>query len=259
MNVLTLTMSGSQRAPVRLEYGETGLGSAEDNQFVLVGAGILPRHVRITVNEDGAMIRPAEVGAQVRLNERLVESMAFLHEGDRIDLGDKTLLVSLASANPPAPASAADDDRATQVRRVPPKFLLRGLTGPQLGKLIPIYGRLVIGRSGECDLIVDAPGLSARHAVFETLPEGLILRDLDSASGSQVNGKRVRDPSALRHGDQVQFDQVRFLVQSIDQLDTPSTTPGPTGDGKRGLRNAVMFLVGAALVAAAVAAALLSR
>ena len=219
---IALTVIGTGSAPVSIGTGEISIGADPGNDVVLAGPGILPRHARVTLDGDGAMLRLPQPQLDVRLNHRRVESLAFLHDGDIIEIGSDSIAVEIVVDRSAAPANRDEQDgRATRVRRVPPRFVLRGVTGSQFGKLIPIYGRLVIGRGNECDLVLDEPGLSRRHAVIETLPDGLFLRDLGSANGSYLNGQRVRD-AALRHGDQIVVDSVRFLVQAIDQLDQPA-------------------------------------
>lgn len=222
MKSITLTVMGGELAPVTLTDGELRIGSAADSELVLSAPGVQPRHARITLDEDGAMLRLAQPDLGVRLNHRQVESLAFLHDGDLIEIAGIVIPVQVQGERATGDLSEADpDDRATRVRRVAPKYVLRGVTGSQFGKLLPIYGRMVIGRGSDCDLVLDEAGLSRRHAVIETLPDGLFLRDLGSANGSYVNGTRVRD-TVLKHGDQIVLDNVRFLVQAIDQLDQPS-------------------------------------
>jgi len=225
---ITLTVMGNGSEPVRIDAGELSIGSDAANDIVLPGINVLTRHARVTLDDDGAMLRLPQAQLDVRLNHRRVESLAFLHDGDVIELGGHSITVDVQiDRSGTVPASGdATDGRATRVRRVAPKFVLRGVTGSQFGKLIPIYGRLVIGRGNECDLVLDEPGLSRRHAVIESLPDGLFLRDLGSANGSYLNGTRVRD-SVLKHGDQIVVDSVRFLVQAIDQLEQPAVAlPG---------------------------------
>ena len=257
MNLLTLSMPGSDRTPVQLREGEAGIGSADDNQFVIQGPGVLPRHAWISINDDGAVLRPAESGAQLRLNERPVQSMAILGDGDRIELGENTtILVSMPTQtrNPSAPESV--DDRATQVRRIPPKFLLRGAAGAQAGRLVPIYGRLLIGRTAECDLVLEESGIADQHAVLKTLSEGLFLRDLGSAKGSLVNGKRVRD-CELRHGDQLEFGQVRFLVQSVNPSESANKPGAVSGRGGGRKKTAIIAVIVALFIIGVVIGVLL--
>lgn len=258
MRSVSLSVAGSQAEPAMIRSaGELRLGSADECDIRLDGPGIAPVHARITLDDDGAMLRMHSEGLSVQLNERLVESLAFLHDGDLIAIGGHRLEVGVHGERADARGPESAEARATRVRRVAPRYVLRGVTGSQFGRLIPIYGRLVIGRGSDCDLVLDEPGLSRRHAVLEAMPDGLFLRDMGSANGSFVNGTRVRD-TALRHGDQIVLDSIRFLVQAIDQMDQPSA-PAHQPGGARRWRLLPWLLAGAALFSAGVLTALLLR
>jgi pSer/pThr/pTyr-binding forkhead associated (FHA) protein len=256
---LTLTVLGDDRPALTLSQGVVRIGAAADNELVLDGDGVQPVHARVTLDQDGAMLRLAKADLDVMVNHRRVESLAFLHDGDHIELAGIGIAVQVTSeGDDTARGDGRPDDRATRVRRVPPKFVLRGVTGSQFGKLIPIYGRLVIGRGSDCDLALEEPGLSRRHAVVETLPEGLFLRDLGSANGSFLNGTRVRD-AALRHGDQIVLDSVRFLVQAIDQIDQPGHGAAAQPQSRRSQLFGWMLMAGAMFCVGVGAALLLLR
>ncbi|MFL5674457.1 MAG: DUF4328 domain-containing protein [Chloroflexota bacterium] len=50
----------------------------------------------------------------------------------------------------------------------------------------------VIGRDGDCDLVLDDPRVSRRHAQIEVQPDGrLVLRDLGSETGTFVGDQRI--------------------------------------------------------------------
>jgi two-component system cell cycle response regulator len=95
---------------------------------------------------------------------------------------------------------AALDEREqtwTAVPRLPGSsekhaFLLV-LSGPQFGDIFPLAsGReLILGRREDSDLQIRDDGVSRRHASIEVRGEGAVLRDLDSANGTYVDGKRV--------------------------------------------------------------------
>jgi pSer/pThr/pTyr-binding forkhead associated (FHA) protein len=256
---LTLTVLGDDRPPLTLDQGVIRIGSDPGNELVLQADGVQPVHARVTLDQDGAMLRLAKADLAVRLNHRKVESLAFLHDGDLIEVGGNGIAVQVVSEG--AGETRGDrpaDERSTRVRRVPPKFVLRGVTGSQFGKLIPIYGRLVIGRGSDCDLALEEPGLSRRHAIVETLPEGLFLRDLGSANGSFLNGTRVRD-AALKHGDQIVLDSVRFLVQAIDQIDQPGHAAASVPLSQRSQLFGWVLMAGAVFCVGVGAALLLLR
>jgi Protein of unknown function (DUF3662)/FHA domain len=71
------------------------------------------------------------------------------------------------------------------------------------GKRFVLSGHLVtLGRSRECDAVIDDPNISRRHA--ELRPDGpdWVIHDLGSTNGVKVNGRRV-DDARLAHGDRV--------------------------------------------------------
>ncbi|MGI8759902.1 MAG: FtsK/SpoIIIE domain-containing protein, partial [Jatrophihabitantaceae bacterium] len=64
--------------------------------------------------------------------------------------------------------------------------------GPDAGRILPLpRGATVLGRGSECDLALDDPGVSRRHAEIRVSGNGLTLRDLGSANGTRVDGARV--------------------------------------------------------------------
>lgn len=109
---------------------------------------------------------------------------------------------------------AAPDDMATRIRPLPPKMALRGVSGSCFGKVVPLAGRITVGRGADCDLVLDEPEISRHHALIEVTPTGIVLKDLGSANGTFVNGSWVRN-AELKLGDQIGFDRGRFLVESL--------------------------------------------
>jgi hypothetical protein len=56
---------------------------------------------------------------------------------------------------------------------------------------------VVLGRSRECDIVLEDRSVSRRHAELVRHGDGFLLRDLDSTNGSAVNGKRIRESPVL--------------------------------------------------------------
>ncbi len=67
------------------------------------------------------------------------------------------------------------------------------LSGPQFGEIFPVFaGReVIIGRRGDADVQIRDDGVSRRHAGLTVEGEGALLRDLGSANGTYVDGKRT--------------------------------------------------------------------
>ncbi|MFC7299045.1 FHA domain-containing protein [Herminiimonas aquatilis] len=64
--------------------------------------------------------------------------------------------------------------------------------GIALQELPLLKTRITIGRRTYNDIVIDAPGISAEHAVIVTTPSESYYEDLDSTNGSRLNGQPVK-------------------------------------------------------------------
>ncbi len=71
------------------------------------------------------------------------------------------------------------------------------------------FDRLTIGRDPDCDLTLDSPLVSRRHARLERSGQTHTLIDLNSVNGTFVNGQRI-DRVQLQIGDIVQIGPYRL-------------------------------------------------
>lgn len=73
---------------------------------------------------------------------------------------------------------------------------------------------LSIGRAGDCDLVLDEPTVSRRHAVLRRTPEGWVILDAGSTNGTRLNGWRVTE-ARLRVGDELTLGMSRrFIIRA---------------------------------------------
>lgn len=94
------------------------------------------------------------------------------------------------------------------------------------GPPIPITRDLtVVGRREYCDVQIDHPSLSKRHAVLVKTDGLLILRDLASTNGTKVKGQRIRW-AALLPEDRIAFGSQKYRVYlGPDDAPAPSERP----------------------------------
>jgi hypothetical protein len=85
------------------------------------------------------------------------------------------------------------------------------------GKRMPVGpGGAVIGRSRECDIVLQDSNVSRRHAeIRPTGGDGWTITDLGSTNGVRINGRRLDAPTALQPGDEITVGtvDVRFEVE----------------------------------------------
>lgn len=71
---------------------------------------------------------------------------------------------------------------------------------------------LLIGRLPNCDLVLESPQVSRRHAIIRQVGEAYSIEDLDSSNGTFVNDERVKQ-AELHEGDLIQISKYRLLFQ----------------------------------------------
>lgn len=67
-----------------------------------------------------------------------------------------------------------------------------------------------IGRSRQCDIVLDDPNVSRNHAEVRPRGGSWVLADLGSTNGSRLNGRRLDGPEVLRRGDEIQLGATRL-------------------------------------------------
>jgi hypothetical protein len=79
--------------------------------------------------------------------------------------------------------------------------------------LVPPRGA-VIGRSRDCDIVLDDAGVSRRHAELRPeTPASWTIEDLGSTNGVRVNGVAVAGPQELRAGDRIGMGSTEMLFE----------------------------------------------
>jgi predicted component of type VI protein secretion system len=71
----------------------------------------------------------------------------------------------------------------------------------------------VLGRSRECDLVVDDANVSRRHAEVRPSGGSWVVADLGSTNGVKVNGRRIDAPQSLRPGDRIQIGTSKLTFE----------------------------------------------
>jgi len=161
---------------------------------------ILASHPLIVFHTDERLAL-GEFGIQARL-VRAAGHSGELHRPEQLDEHGQTMIYS-TSARVRGPVDEA------QSRRMPPRALL-AVDGRRL--LLPPGGG-TIGRSRDCDIVLDDVGISRRHAEIRPRPDGWTVEDLGSTNGVLVNGRSVRGPHPLQPGDRVELGSTEIVFE----------------------------------------------
>ena len=61
-----------------------------------------------------------------------------------------------------------------------------------------------IGRSRQCDVVLNDPNVSRQHAEIRPRGGSWVLTDLGSTNGSSLNGRRIEGPEVIKPGDELE-------------------------------------------------------
>ncbi|MBV8955033.1 MAG: FHA domain-containing protein [Solirubrobacterales bacterium] len=62
-----------------------------------------------------------------------------------------------------------------------------------------------LGRSRQCDVVIDDPNISRQHAEIRPRGGSWVLTDLGSTNGSSINGRRIDQPEVIKPGDEIEL------------------------------------------------------
>jgi ABC transport system ATP-binding/permease protein len=194
-------------APQAVALGGSALhiGRAADCELTLRAAFVSSYHARIdpsglahTITDTGSLNGLSLAGRRLPADTPIP-----LADGDVIRIGEAGSggLISLRYTNSAAPRLATG---GTPRRSIP---------------LDPADATLTLGRAG-CTILLDHPLVSRQHARLERQGRGYLLRDLGSANGTFVNGRRIAS-ATLQQGDLIQIGMFKLIFRSgrLDEYD----------------------------------------
>ena len=202
----------------RLTEAPFSIGSAADNSLVIKDPSILEHHAEILWQTDHYFITSLVEKAKISINgDPLLTEETKLHLGDEIRIGDTeihfhdvpvTATIQPELVLPGTVVSQTQCDRVLQV------------TTSKWTQDFPLHQEtLTIGRHPQCDIVIDLPVVSQRHARLSWNNETYTLTALDSTHGLTFAGESVQDKS-LQDGDFFSIqDEVTLTYQVIPQTD----------------------------------------
>ena len=106
--------------------------------------------------------------------------------------------------------------------------ILKRVTGDPAGQMIELKSEVtVIGRSPECQIVLDPNGVSRKHAEIRKVGDAFFLADLRSRNKTKVNNTEVKAGAdhPLKAGDRINICDVEFVYY---RPPPPRTPPSPT-------------------------------
>lgn len=104
---------------------------------------------------------------------------------------------------------------------------LEQINGVNAGQIFVINDeKLFIGRSDECDVVLNSPSVSRKHCVVWGNSGGFYLRDLGSRNQTALNDRKIVADEMLVDGDEIGVAKTRLRFLAQDSLAQESGTWG---------------------------------
>lgn len=220
----------SQVEPV--EIAHKLVKEMEDHKTVSISRTYVPNHYRVFLSEqDRARFEGYEDALRKELSDYVLEHaraeglalvsrpLVELETDERLALGEFGIQAQLVEVHADDEEPSSGDFGHTMVyspdrdaRPLPRVDHGRAIIAGAGRRMVLSGETMLVGRSRECDIKVDDPNVSRRHAEFRKTPEGWVLADLGSTNGTKVNGRRV-DQVPLSPGDDIMFGLTRYTFE----------------------------------------------
>jgi hypothetical protein len=82
-------------------------------------------------------------------------------------------------------------------------------------RLVVGPGGATLGRSRQCDIVVNDPNVSRQHAEIRPRGGSWVVTDLGSTNGSRINGRQLEGSDVVRPGDEIELGStvMRFELE----------------------------------------------
>ncbi len=80
-------------------------------------------------------------------------------------------------------------------------------------RLVVASGGAAIGRSRQCEVMLDDPNISRTHAEVRPRGGSWVVTDLGSTNGSRLNGRRLEGSEVLKPGDEIELGTSRITFE----------------------------------------------
>jgi len=235
--MLKIRFKNKKDSAVWLVEPKVTIGRARDNLVVVNAPEVADYHLEILVQRDDLNLVNLVPEVPVNVNGEPMTGRRALFAGDTLTLAGIALEIidpkdDLPTKTPvkrPAQTSARNS-RTTG-------WALKANHSVLKNKVYPLKSRNVIGRSSDCDICLAAAHLSRRHAELTVTEDGVLyIKDLGSANGTYLNGKRIAE-ARIKRGDELRFDTLSFgVIGPADDLAKTfvrTAGAGPSGGARK--------------------------
>jgi pSer/pThr/pTyr-binding forkhead associated (FHA) protein len=172
------------------------IGRSGESTVQIDHSSISRKHSELRCSADGVEVRDLGSSNGTLVNGERVETQ-IVRAGDQIRFGQVRAEIVTPDASTPPDAGEIQLEEIsieTPAGAESSDYVLVVLDGESQGERFPLEKRrLVLGRSGSCDIRLKGLGVSGTHAEIVWTQGSPVLRDLDSTNGVLQAGRRVNE------------------------------------------------------------------
>jgi pSer/pThr/pTyr-binding forkhead associated (FHA) protein len=166
------------------------IGRLPNNDVVLDDPKVSRRHTELIVQDGIVVARDLQSANGTQVNGQSITRDQPLHNGDVVTVGDTTFAFH-------------NDYEVARPRLVTPE-----------GREYPLKDNMTIGRLPNNDIVLNDPKASRHHAEIELQNGRVVIRDLESLNGTEVNGAPISSEQPLSEGDTVSIGDTSLVYKS---------------------------------------------
>lgn len=177
--------------------------------------------ITLAMKSNGVYLEDKNYKISILINRRR-SRRSFLNDGDILDMGELTIMFKTPNKKP----QKYESKEHTSGHIIPRTRRVNGKILKNTPKLIPLEPRektyyitknlTFIGHSEMNDLVPKSKTVAPMHSRIERVSGKYKLVDLNSQTGTFVNGRRI-DTKMLRDGDEVAFESIKYTFSLSDK------------------------------------------
>jgi pSer/pThr/pTyr-binding forkhead associated (FHA) protein len=226
---------------VALSRQAISLGRERDNDILLETDLASRYHAELRLDRGHAYLLDRGSMNGTSVNGQKIWGLAPLQDGDVLEIGGQRFRYEDLSPQASKSARTAASDDNTETAALPALIAQPPQPPPLAGQLVLSSGPdaglvfalskpiLTIGRSSDCDLVINDASISRQHVQIIRQEMGWYVQDLGSRNGTAINGQRLSAPLRLEDGDTLTVGDIslRYLAANpaVENAASESTAP----------------------------------
>ncbi len=222
---LAVTTGPRKGQSYQLKVGDNSLGRGAENDMVIGDNSVSRSHAMVRVRDDEMVLVDMGSRGGTKVAGQTLKGKAIV-SGGVVKVGQTTLnLVEVeAGAQAAGPVSSAGETMVEQPGAGAGGVMI-AQSGPDAGKSFPLaQGDNVVGRDPGIQVALSDDSVSRRHALIRRNEDSIIVFDLGSRTGTQVNGEALTGHT-LSAGETITLGTTELVLMQ------PGSREGSSSDG----------------------------